>query len=262
VRVILALVALCASAAADPCRDAYPAPVEASLRTVGGPRTPCAEKAFLFHVQGAATIDLPQFYGSLGGAAMAGLRWPVYGVEWSIEANVVDWRFVQTASYTADEFGLGPFVVGALLPRKLRLFGIEWAVAPAARLVLPPDTHVDVASMALEAAVHVGARPLHALAIQGSAVLLGWGALPTGGFLGRGAVQLSAGATLAPARWLRGSLGLEAQTGWYGPGLDHILVRGGVSVGRRHQVTLGVLAPLAGAERTDLVLDVRWSAPL
>ena len=52
--------------------------------------------------------------------------------------------------------------------------------------------------------------------------------------------------------------GFDAQVGWYGAGLDHVLARIGarVRVASRWRLELVAGAPIVGAERTDITLTL------
>jgi hypothetical protein len=65
----------------------------------------------------------------------------------------------------------------------------------------------------------------------------------------------------ASDRSARVTAGVEAQTGWYGAGLDHLLVRGGLRVPFRcrARLHLGAAFPLLGDERTDVVGELSFA---
>jgi hypothetical protein len=263
-RVILALVFFGARFTyGDVCEQPATAPNEVAVRDLdlGAPRAPCTEHALFVRLRGAVTIDLPDFYGTIGAAAILGLRAPVGPVELSIAARAVSWEFAQDASFKATDLQLGPIALGALLPLGTAGAG---RLALAARVLLPyTDTAygTDTPYAAGELALHGGVTASERLALYGSTALLAWGASSTA----RAAANLSFGAGLKLGRPFAIHLGIEAQTGWYAfPDLDHLLVRGGLrfTTTRAGRFELAAAVPLAGRERTDAVVGIDWSLGL
>lgn len=247
----------------DECSDVA-GPAEIAVRDVGlgAPRQPCIERQVRVDLRGAAAIDVPSFYGTLGGSAVAGVRWPVAGLELSVDARLVDDRFAQNASLKATEVGVGPLTLGVLRPLAA-WYGVRLAVA--ARGVLPlTDSAATNFAGAVEAALHATTRPRRWLAIDAHGAIYGAAFAPTADATGFGAVLIGGGAALRPARWFAAHAGLEVQGGWYGVGLDHLLARLAVRfrAGSAGDFTLGAALPLAGAERTDVVIVLGWSLPL
>lgn len=263
------LAALAGRAAATPCDALVPlaGPPELSAREadLGAPRTPCAERRLTLAVRGNALIDVPSFYGTLGGAGALAVRWPAFGLEWSAEARAADWRFVQNASLQVTELGFGPVAVGVLWPLSPRLLGWGVALAPSLRVVAPfSDSGNDHFAGAAEAAVHAAVRPRRWLSLHGDAALLAWAVAPPGAVDAFSSLTLAAGAGF-PGRRLAAHVGLEAATGWYGwGGLDHLAARAGARLRTRRagDWDLGALVPLLGEERTDVVVRLGWSVEL
>jgi hypothetical protein len=257
---VLLLLLLGGTARAE-CDLEEPAAIALRENDAGAPRLPCAVKRFDVRLRGGALIDLPEFYGTLDAAVYLGVRWPVGRVELSVAARVVDWRFVQNASLQATELGLGPVSAGILVPLRAG----RWHLAPSLRLILPfTDTAYDVPAGTVEAGFHAGLRASLRVTLLGGATFHTFVTSPPGTVHARGALALSAGTGLELARWFRVLAGVEVAGGWFGAGLDHLLVRGGLRfVSRRAgSFDLVVAAPLAGEERTNLVLGLDWSLPL
>lgn len=255
-RAVIVLVAALLAAPAARAEDCV-RPAEVALRDadLGAPRAPCVERRVYTRLRALALIDVPDFYGTLDAAAAIGVRWPVGPVEGSAELRAVDWRFAQNASLAASEVGVGPLTAGVLLP-------LGDGLAAATRVTLPfTDSTRDVPAGAAEIALHAATRPRPSLTVHGTLAGVGWLATPSdGGATGRLSTALSTGIAWTPARWIELLAGVEAQIGWYDLGLDHALARGGVRlVWRCHAFDLLAATPLAGDERTDLVLVVGWS---
>lgn len=245
-----------------PCEHDLTPPAEVGLRAagLGAPRTACVEKTLRLDVLGAAAIDVPSFYGTLGTRVALGVRWPARGWEISGDLYPAELQFSQNASIKATELGVGGGALGALRSFAISMGGHAVVVAPAVRLVLPLQNsmHPTFAGAA-ELAVHAATRPLAWLTVDGHLSAAGEAYAPAGGYDGLAGVTLGGGAGAAPVRWFAAHAGLEAGAGWHG-GFDHLLARVAVHfrVGASNRMVLGVAAPLAGAERTDLVIGLSW----
>ncbi|MBI4509458.1 MAG: hypothetical protein HY698_07460 [Deltaproteobacteria bacterium] len=268
--IIASLVFHAATASASPCEDPAAGllgPPELSIRQgeLDAPRSPCVTRALFAHAQATALIDMADFYGTLGAGIQVGARVPFRGLEWSLSLRAVDWRFVQNASIAASETGLGPITLGVLYPTIRTVIHRQVAILTGVRLVVPfTDSTYDVPVGAVAGTVDAAIRLRSWLALTSHAAVKGWSAWPTGGWDGRGAVVAGAGASFLPWRWLGVHLGLEAQSGWFGLGLDHVLTRGGASVPLRKtgRIGVGAVMPLAGAERTNLGALVDVTIPM
>ncbi len=274
--VVLAAVALTATRAhASPCDAAlgrpFTGPAELGVREsgLGVPRSPCRRRELFARLLGAATIDTPDFYGTLVATTQLGVRWPLAlwgGLELSADAAVADFRFAQNASVKASELTYGPFALGLLWEGSLRVLGVPVSLAPALRLVVPASRlGVDGERGAGELALHLGLRPRRWLSLDahvGALVQLFEAA--DGGTSQFHQAYAALGAGIVLRDWLALLAGGEAGFGWYGAGLDHLLVRGGLrfAVGRAGTFDLAVAAPVAGSERTDLLVLLGWSQRL
>jgi hypothetical protein len=243
--------------------DDLAAPVELTVRTIGlgAPRSACTERQLSVSLGGAATIDVPNFYGLLGGGLTIGARWPVHHIELRADLRAAEETFAQNASLKATSLDAGPFTVGAL--RTFHILGA--VVAPAARLVLPlTDSASPHFAGAGELALHADRRVARSFSADAHVAVLGALYTPPGATDRFGALVAGTGAAWLPARRWAIHLGVEASTGWYGAALDHLLVRGGVRFRTHHagDFTAGALIPLAGRERTDLAFVIDWRFPL
>jgi hypothetical protein len=250
----LLLLVAATRAFADPCGDPrFDGPPEIGVREgdLGAPRLPCAEKSVYLHLRGYALLDIPDFYGTLDASALVGVRVPVRDVvELSASLRLVDYRFVQNASVIADELGAGPLAIGALLPLRAG----AWAIAPSVRWFVP-GTDWPAAATALEGGFAAATEPRRWLSVYANAALYGWMSYPAT----HGALALSGGAAWTPKKWFAFALGLEAQAGWYGVGLDHLLARGGLRFRTKAgDFALDAIVPFAGRERTTAVAQIDW----
>lgn len=264
------LVAATARAAAAPCDPAlghaFTGPPEVGLRPagLGAPRSPCRERALWLRLPGQATIDLPDFYGTLAGGLRAGLRLPRWGVEWSVDATLLDVRFAQNASLTATELTGGPLAVGALWATGVRAGGVPLALAPALRLV-PPGTWLGVDGQrgGGELALHLGLRPLAWLTVDAHVGALAWLTEAGGGGTDARLQGLAAAGAGLRWRWLALLAGLEVATGWTDASLDHLLVRAGLRASTgAGAFDLAAALPLAGDDRTDAAVLLGWQLAL
>jgi hypothetical protein len=271
-----ALVAFATRAAeASPCDAAlgqpFTGPAEIGVREagLGVPRAPCRRRELLARLDAGATVDTPEFYGTLVATTRLGVRWPLAwlgGLEVSADAAVVDYRFAQNASLKLTEATSGPIAFGLLWEGGLRLGGWPVSLAPALRVVAPGSRlGVDGDRGAFELALHAGARPLGWLSLDAH---LGALAILFADVDGQTAhhheAYAAAGAGFVVEDWLALLVGAEVGFGFYDDGLDHVLARGGVRLGTRRwgRYDLAALVPFAGAERADLVLLLAWSRPL
>ena len=269
---LLASVVLATRAHAEPCDPAlgrpFTGPIELGLREagLGAPRSPCAAREVFARVDGGATVDRPEFYGTIAGALHVGVRWPVAledRLELSAEAWLADWRFAQNASIKATELTYGPLAVGVhwQLP-EFRALGTPVSYANTVRVVLP-GTRIGVEGDrgALEYGAHVGLRPRRwlSLGLHGGG-LTQLTEAEDGGTSSHWQFFVGSSAGLAPADWFALIVGLELADEWHGQDRDHLLVRGGLRffVGRAGIVELGAGLPFGGVERTDLIVQLGW----
>ncbi len=273
--ILSVLLAAAAPAAAAPCELAlgrrFTGPVELGVREagLGAPRSPCRERSIFARLAGGATIDPPDFYGTLAATTQLGVRWPIAwlgGLELSADAFLVDARFAQNASLKATELSYGPFALGVLWAGRFRLLGVPVAFAPALRVIAPGSrVGVEGDRGGAELALHLGLRPRRWLSLDAHASALAWLFEGKGGGTDHFAqASFAAGAGLVLADWLAVLAGAEIATGWYDNGVDHVLVRGGLRFTSRRAgaFDLGVVAPVAGSERADLLVLLGWSRGL
>jgi len=249
--------------AGDPCVDPLLAPVAPALRDTGLDRTrgACLTTAVDVRARGAAAVDRPDFYGTLAGSLFVERRTLLLpDLELQAGARAADYRFAQNAVVTADEWALGPVWLGATIGDRRRPGGRLLRLAYGLRFELPytdsnyVDTPVVAARPEVAAALALG----RSVALHGRAAGLLWLARPPGDVQTRRALVGSVDVAWAPWRVLAVGAGVEAQTGWYGAGLDHVMARGGLRVPLRCRARIDVAgaARVAGEERTDLVLEL------
>lgn len=268
--VALAIAVSAEAARAEPCGDAgltAPADVAVHDTAIDSPRGACVDGGWYWTNRALALIDTADFYGTLTGAALLGVRvdpkvvgadiyFPVGSVE--LGARVADFRFAQTAVFAESELSIGPVFVGVStrpwrwgdtvadlalrvdLPLTNRGYGVPtWGLAGMARLSWRASPSVTVHGRA--GAVQLVVDPIddayarHAGLVSGD---VGW----------------------AATSWLGLAVGAEAQAGWFDLGLDHLLVRAAARVRVRghHRIELGGAAVLAGNDRTDLAVALSW----
>jgi hypothetical protein len=254
---VVALIVL--QLAAGSCDFAPPAALGVHELWLGAPRTPCTLRELRVEARGQAAVDVPDFYGVLGASSLVGVRWPESGLELGAELFLAEWRFAQNASVKSTELALGGAAAGVL--RTFRA-GNAIAWAPALRVVFPIANRARPTSAgAIEAALH-GAmtawRWLDLEAHAAAATALTY----DDGFDGRGFVSAIAGAGVRPSRAFHAGVGVEVAGGWYGV-FDHVLARGAARFRiSRHELSIGVLVPLAGPERTDVAFSLTWALRL
>jgi hypothetical protein len=251
----------------DPCRDPLLAPIAPPLRDSGFDRTidACLAGGWSATARGAALIDTPEFYGTAAASLFLDVKKMLLrDLEIGAGIRAVDARFAQNAVIAEDEVGAGPvyLAVAAALGRR-HLGGRPLRLAWGLRLDLPwtdttyGETAVVAATPQVAAALGLSPR----LALHGRVAALLWLVRPPGDVQTRRAAVASSDVAWSPFRVLALSLGVEAQTGWYGATLDHLLVRGGVRVPFRcrNRLHLGAAAPVLGDERTDLVGELTFA---
>lgn len=255
----LALCALARSAAANPCdeaRDSSPARVPLRDTGLDIARPVCPESATMLDLRGLALIDTPDFYGTLASSMFIGLRVGDEHLELEGGLRAVDFRFVQNAVVTAHEFGVGPVYLAMTHAHETPMFGRDAVWSWTWRVdLLATDRGYSVTTAAAAMSAQALVPVTRHLRLLGRLAALGWAAAPVDAPDGRGALSASSDVDWQP--WHRLSLtgGAEAQGGWYGVGLDHLLVRGGVRLHLGgYRLELGAAAPLLGAERTNLVV--------
>ena len=179
-----------------------------------------------------------------------------------VGVRIIDYRFVQNAVIKASELGVGPVRIGYSRHREIVLGGRRLQLAPSVDLLLP-YTNSTLEPLELSAFAALAARYRLGAANSFSARLgaLVWGSSSSvGGATGRAAVSVLG--QYERRIGTRGAFygGLEVQGGWYGLGLDHLLFRLGFGrrVGTRSTLSVALLAPVLGAERTTGVLALGY----
>ena len=251
----------------DPCADPLLAPIAPPVRDSGFDRAidACLAGGWSASARGAALLDTPDFYGTANASLFLDLRHLLLrDLEIGGGIRAVDARFAQNAVIAEDEVGAGPaYLTAAAALGRRQLAGRPLRLAWGLRLDLPwtDTTYGETAVVAAtpQVAVALGLSP-H-LALHGRLAALLWLVRPPGDVQTRRAAALSTDVAWTPFRILALSLGVEAQTGWYGATLDHLLVRGGLRVPFRckNRLHLGAAAPLLGDERTDLIGELTFA---
>lgn len=251
----------------DPCGDPLLAPIAPPVRDSGFDRAidACLAGGWSASARGAALLDTPDFYGTAAASLFLELRHLLLrDLEIGGGIRAVDARFAQNAVIAEDEVGAGPaYLTAAAALGRRQLAGRPLRLAWGLRLDLPwtDTTYGETAVVAAtpQVAGALGLSPR--LALHGRLAALLWLVRPPGDVQTRRAAALSTDVAWTPFRVLALSLGVEAQTGWYGATLDHLLVRGGLRVPFRckNRLHLGAAAPLLGDERTDLIGELTFA---
>jgi len=251
----------------DPCADPLLAPIAPALRDSGFDHAidACLRGSWSASARGAALIDTPDFYGTASASLFLEVsRMLLRDFEITGGARAVDARFAQNAVISDTELGAGPLYLAVAGGLGLRHPGgqplrLAWGL----RLDLPwTDTTYGATAVVAatpQVAASLGLSPR--LALHGRLGLLLWLVRPPGDVQTRRAVTGSSDLAWTPLRALAVAAGVEAQTGWYGAGLDHLLVRGGLRVPFRcrARLHLGAAVPLLGEERTDVVGELSFT---
>jgi hypothetical protein len=248
------------STAADPCSGRMLGALAAPVRETGFDRgqSACLAGSFVVRGRAVAVLDGPELYSRGAALGEIELRWLYLAdLELTFGARAIEDRDVR-GSEAGEDAVFGPIYAGAAAGRLTRAFDRPLRLAWALRLDLPwtttgpGDEPTVAASPQVAASLGLSGRLVgHARA----GALLGL-TRPSGDVETRRALALSADLTWAPARWIAGGLGIEAQTGWHGAALDHLAARGGLRAGGRVRVELAAAAPVAGREPTDLVIEL------
>jgi hypothetical protein len=251
----------------DPCADPLLAPIAPPVRDSGFDRAidACLAGGWSASARGAALIDTPDFYGTAAASLFLDVRHLLLrDLEIGGGVRAVDARFAQNAVIAEDEVGAGPvYLAAAATLGRHHLAGRPLRLAWGLRLDLPwtDTTYGSTAVVAAtpQVAAALGLSPRLALHARLAALL--WLVRPPDDVQTRRAAALSSDLVWTPFRALAVAAGAEAQAGWYGATLDHLLVRGGLRVPFRcrNRLHLGAAAPLLGDERTDLVGELTFT---
>lgn len=252
------------------CSRPMLAPIELPLRDDGIDAVPgaCGRTVLDARLRGTALLDLPAFYGTLAGSFMIGIRYKENNYfQWELGTRAIDYRFAQNASLVLSEIAYGPAYVGAagLFSARLGDRDLPLAWSPSLRVSIPfSDSGYDIAVTTMRPAVAATLELSERVHIHGRGALLLWLAGASDRTRGRVAVSMAVDGAASLRSWLAVTMGTEVQSGWYGLGLDHWLMRGALRVrlAGRYRLELGAAVPLVGSERTDVVLGLGASRDL
>lgn len=255
-------------ARAERCRASL-APSSLALRGSGLDlnRVACGVDGFNLGTRALATIDSPEFYGTLSGSLFVDYRMlHESGFEFSVGARLVDYNFTQSAVFTDAELAFGPVSLGVLHPQQRRWWGQPVVTSVALRFEVPlTHTGGQPLTVAASPAFFLTMMPFSTLHVHARAAGLLWSVLPESGPDSRSALLVSSDVAYAPFSHFAVTAGTEVQGGWYDFGLDHLLVRAGVRavLGQDSAIEVSAAIPFYGADRTDLVvwLGYRRFAP-
>lgn len=248
------------SAAQERTCSALLAPSSVSLRDTGfdRPRAACGADSMAMGARAFALIDTAGFYGSVSASLILDYQYlHSSGFEFGIGARLADFRFAQTGAFKADELSAGPIHVSALRPSKRRWFGNEVVLSHGLGVNIPwTNSGNDNFTLSVTPSVMSTMFLSPKLHVHGRVAVLLWSVLPEAGADGRAALLGSSDVGYAPLSFASLIAGAQVQGGWYGLGLDHVQVRGGlrVAVSEKGALELSAGSVVAGRERADLVV--------
>ena len=249
----------------DPCADAMLGAIAAPVRDSGFDRGhgACLEGGLALRGRAAALSGGPVTDDTTTISGELELRWLYLAdLELTVGARAVDHRLAGDSAVVDDDTQFGPVYLAAAAGRATRAFDRPLRLSWSLRLDLPWTTTGDDGAPTLAASPQVAAALRLGPHLAGHARIgaLLWLANPPGGVDTRRALALAADMTWAPWRRLAGAIGVEAQSGWHGFEIDHLLARGGLRVPIAGSVRLELAgaAPLVGreSELTDLVVEL------
>jgi hypothetical protein len=246
----------------DVCDDPIDEPIAVPWREAGADaaRSACLHPDVGLRLGGRVLIDEPDAYRTLGSDATLHARFVEDGVfEWGIAFRIVDLAYVQNGMWKLTEVSYGPLIGHAAVGRRTRLGGRPLQQALALRLGVPfTQSRLDGSSGSAQLAAMATWQVRPRLRLHARAMLLGWYGTSSTGTSSRGAVAVATDVTWPVIAWLTPNVGVDAQLGWYGAGLDHVAVRAGVAWRVRGQWRADVAAgrPLVGAERQDVAVTL------
>lgn len=242
----------------DPCADRLlAAPLAPPVRDTGFDRVhgACLARLFALRTDVARDRDARR----TAGAAAVELRGLFLAdLELTLGARAAADQLDDPASTDARDGSFGPIYLGAAAGHATRAFGRPLRLAWGLSLDLP-WTRTGMAGPIVAASPQVAAavRLADRLTAHGRLGALVWLVRPPDDIDTRRALALSSDLVWSPWRYLAAGAGVEAQTGWHGAGLDHLLARGGLRVPLgRARIDLAGAARLAGREPVDLALEV------
>jgi hypothetical protein len=246
---------------APPCEHPVTDPVVTSLRDgrLDAQRSACMRQALSVGVDSAVLIDTPGFHGLISGGLVLGASMIVKKAhELSAELGVIDTTFVQNAVNKVTHVGFGPLVVGAAAGKPI---GTAANAAISLRVEAPATRETtDTMHTGAELAGLVSGMLASRLVLHGRLAALGTVASSLGGTTKQ--LAFIAGIDLAwhPRQTVALDLGADMMSGWQSS-IDHLLVRTGVHWrprGYAWRLRVGAGIPVAGAERTNAVVDVTF----
>jgi hypothetical protein len=221
------------AAAEDTCTELL-GPASLSFRDTGldQSRAACGADSLAAGARTFVLVDKPEFYGTLSSSFFLDYRiLHETGFEFGIGARVVDYRFAQSAVFTADEFSFGPIHLDALRPDKRNWFGKPVVLSHAMRVEVPFSNSSDESfTLAVSPSVLASLFVSEKMHIHGRVAGLLWSVLPESGPDSRAALLSSLDLSYAPL-----SFGFR------------------IAAGRGAAIELTAGTALLGDERADIV---------
>lgn len=243
----------------DPCVDAVVDPIVTPVRDVDldAQRAACLRHDVSARLLAHVLIDTPGFRGLLGGDLALVGRYAVRDtLELSAQLRVVDFAFVQNAVNKVTHTGFGPLSIGAAFATPIG-DGARGAIVGQLEVPYTRDERDTLHTSGAVTAVitgritdtvvlhaRLGAVAMYASSVAGSTQRLAFRAGGDVVWQVRTSMSLQAGA--------------DVSAGWE-PGLDYVLPRAGLHwrLGQSDwRLRTGAGVPIAGSERTNVVLDV------
>jgi hypothetical protein len=257
---LLALPAQAAAQALEPCPSGGPLAISLLEGEVGVPFRACPRTELSAAATGSALIDTPAFFGTLDGALRLGgsYRYAPEG-ELFASAELPRWRFVQNATLTGTQLGVGWLSAGAA-HHVAELGAVRVAAGARLSMQVGRGLYARAWPLYLELGAAGEWRVAPQVSLHGHAGAVTGAALSAGPRGARAGLQARTGGA-----WQLGRLALVLDGGamfGYGAAVDSLDLAPGVRarIWRELAGELAVSVPLAGATRTDLAaaLALRW----
>ncbi|MCG8420196.1 MAG: hypothetical protein MJE77_19875 [Proteobacteria bacterium] len=220
----------------------------------------CGQRTVRVQSRGSLGHDEADVHRTATGSVFVALRVQESpGYEWELSVRLADYHHVRNDPKARDKVAFGPVFLGTARLFSGRLLGMRAVYSPSVRLSVPmTNTGHDVATASASPAFAATVEVADKLLVHGRVAVLLWGALATDDPDGRVAFAVATDAAYLLTGSFAVTAGSQVQTGWYGVGLDHLVVRSAIRVrlARGYRIDLAASVPLAGAERTD------WQAQL
>ncbi len=242
-----------------PCNP-LAAPVSLSLRETGfdAPHSACANNSWSLGTRALALIDTPNFYGTVGASVFFDWRFVhASGFEFGMGAKLIDARFVQSAVFSDTELNVGPLYLSIAKPTPKTWWNKDVVVSHALRVDVPlTSTSNEALTVSASPSVSASISLAPTLQLHSRIAALLWSTVPESGADSRTAFQSSLDIGYTPASSLALLLGAEAQSGWYGLGLDHLQARAGlrIATGQKGAIELSGGQVVVGTEGKTLVV--------